>query len=129
MKQLIPNPSPETHKRILETLGHIRDGWSKRKCIDWLSEKYDITDTRAYCIYHDSVYYMEIADDLFEDSAKAAKTIQKERLEEIINKSMESKQYNTAMRAIDLVNKLEQLYIEKQEIKVETDTIRFKFDE
>ena len=82
----------------------------------------------AYKYLHDAVYYMQEGSDLIEDEAEAARLIQRERLENIIEATIDSEQYNTAMRAIDLINRLENLYVERQEVKVTSDTIKFTFD-
>ena len=71
---------------------------------------------------------MQEGSDLIEDEAEAARLIQRERLENIIEATIDSEQYNTAMRAIDLINRLENLYVERQEVKVTSDTIKFTFD-
>lgn len=126
-KPMLENPSAESEKRIIETLDHLRKGWSRAKCIRWIRDKYDIKDSTAYKYLHDAVYYMQEGRDVLEDEVEATKLIQRERLENIVEATIESQQYNTAMRAIDLINKLEQLYVDKQEVDVKVNDMRFKF--
>ncbi len=51
-----------------------------------------------------------------------------ERIEQIYETSIEKNDIKSALKAQDMLNKMNQLYIEKQEVTVTNDVIKFKFD-
>lgn len=51
-----------------------------------------------------------------------------ERIEQLYETSIEKNDIKSALKAQDMLNKMNQLYIEKQEVTVTNDVIKFKFD-
>lgn len=53
--------------------------------------------------------------------------VQRERLEYILNGAIEKKDFLSAQKIIDTMNKLYGLYEEKKNIKIDAPTIKFEF--
>lgn len=53
--------------------------------------------------------------------------LQRERLEFILNGAIEKKDYSSAQKIIDSMNKLYGLYEEKKNVKIDAPTIKFDF--
>lgn len=104
----------------------IREGLSNRQILDNLKSKYNIKDSQAYSLLHQSIIDLQEASGDLDLEAIKAEYI--ERIENIFQKSLNSGDFKTALRAQDMLNKIQQLYVEKQELNVVNDIIKFKFD-
>lgn len=99
--------------RVLYTLELIRKGYSNTKILDELYSKYNISHSTAYKYIHKAIKYI---DDNKTDISNYIIAKQNERLEEVLKKAVEAKNFKSALMAIDLINKLNQLYKDKVEV-------------
>lgn len=123
-KLLITNPTLETKKKLLETMDMIRKGMPKSKIQRVLAKKYDVEESRAYLWYHDAMMMIENANNVEDVDAETIKALQIERLEDILENTTNEK---IRLKAIDMISKLYQLYVEKQEVDVQVTDMKFKF--
>lgn len=104
----------------------VRNGVSKTKIKEYLKEKYEISDKTVYKIVHDALADLNEAYnniDIGELKAEYA-----ERIESWVEKAIKSGDINTALKAQDMLNKLQGLYTEKKDINLNTDNITFEFN-
>lgn len=99
---------------------------SKRKVADWLEERYEISDAQAFRIIRDALKDLQDSTKDFDTSDIKAEYC--ERLNSWIETAVKEKDMKTAMKCQDMLNKINQLYIEKQDINITSDTIKFTFD-
>ncbi len=126
MNREMQNPNPETQRRKLEILERVRKGKSKNKILEWLKEAYDLSDRQAGKLLRDALKDLQEAVSDIDISDIKAEYI--ERIEQIYETSIEKNDIKSALKAQDMLNKMNQLYIEKQEVTVTNDVIKFKFD-
>lgn len=122
----MPNPTEETKRRIKEVLSKVRKAWTKLKIMDWLCETYNLSERQAYDYYHDALYWLQQAHSN-EDDAKTIRAEQIERITTMMNEALDAKDFKTATKCQEMLNKIYQLYVEKKEVNVTADTIHFKF--
>lgn len=122
----MPNPTEETKRRIKEVLAKVRKAWTKLKIIDWLCEKYEISERQAYDYYHDALYWLQNAHSNEED-AIAIRAEQIERITSMMDDALASKDFKTATKCQEMLNKIYQLYVEKKEVDVTVKDMQFKF--
>lgn len=103
----------------------LRRGMSGPKVREKLIEKYGISDKRAVRILKEA--YAQIVE-YNEKMADKIAAVQLARVEEILEECMETKDRAQALKAIDIINKMFCLYVEKQDINVHSDVIKFEFD-
>lgn len=114
----------EKKYRIGEVVKRIRKGWSCSKIIEWVMENWDLSRTSSYRIVNDAYEMLaENADKVIESS----KVIQVERLEDLLRSSIESNDRQTAVKTLDMLNKIYQLYVQKNEIKIDGSSLKFSF--
>ena len=112
--------------RLAEIIKRIRKGWSRAKLIDWSKEQWDLADSTA-SLYIKDAYDMlaESADAVIEKS----RAIQIERLEDLLVDALNDKDRNNSLKAIDMLNKIYSLYVERKEVKLDNSTLKFSFGE
>lgn len=104
----------------------IRNGLSNHQILENLKSKYTIKDSQAYSLIHQSIIDLQqVSGELNLEDIKAEYI---ERIENIFQKAINSGDLKTALKAQDMLNKINQLYVEKQELTVTNDIIKFKFD-
>lgn len=97
--------------------------------MDHLKSKYEIKTCQAGKIVHDAFNELYDADlDRGVDYEKIRKE-ELERTQELLEKALERNDLKTAVKAQDMINRLNGLYVEKQEVKAEIDTWTFKYGE
>lgn len=126
MNREMQNPNPETQRRKLEILEKVRKGKSKNKILEWLKEAYDLSDRQAGKLLRDALKDLQEAVSDIDISDIKAEYI--ERIEQLYETSIEKNDIKSALKAQDMLNKMNQLYVEKQEVTVTNDVIKFKFD-
>ena len=104
----------------------IRNGLSNHQILENLKSKYTIKDSQAYSLIHQSIIDLQQASG--ELNLEDIKAEYIERIENIFQKAISSGDLKTALKAQDMLNKINQLYVEKQELTVTNDIIKFKFD-
>lgn len=98
-------------------------GYSKRKTIDTLRARWQISEQRCY------IYINEATEALvatYTDDLETVRKKQLEKLQEIYDDCMQHNKQKEALQALDQMNKLKGLYEEKQTITV--NEIKFEFD-
>ena len=125
MNREMQNPNPETQRRKAEILEKVRKGKSKNKILEWLKEAYDLSDRQAGKLLRDALKDLQEAVSDIDISDIKAEYI--ERIEQIYETAIEKNDIKSALKAQDMLNKMNQLYIEKQEIDVSLKNLEFKF--
>jgi hypothetical protein len=120
------NPVEQNQRkyRIAEVIKRVRKGWSRSKILEWAMEQWDIKRQTA-SDYIKMAYEVlgEAADEVIENS----RNIQLERLEDLLRDALESGDKANSLRALDMINRLHGLYIEKKEVKLDTQKLKFSF--
>lgn len=125
MNREMQNPNPETQRRKVEILEKVRKGKSKNKILEWLKEAYDLSDRQAGKLLRDALKDLQEAVSDIDISDIKAEYI--ERIEQIYETAIEKNDIKSALKAQDMLNKMNQLYIEKQEIKADINTWTFEY--
>lgn len=120
-------PTMETKRRKKEVLQKYRKGWSRKKICDWLSDQYNISETQAYKIIHDAI--LDLCESTKEVDYEEIRKSQLERAEELLEIAREKNDIKSAIKAQDMINRLNNLYIERQEIKAEIENWTFDYGE
>jgi hypothetical protein len=90
-----------------------------------LQKKYDIKPARAKQIL--TTAYAQIVD-YNERMADKIAAVQLARVEEILQECMETNDRERALKAIDIINKMFCLYVERKDVNIHGDIIKFEFD-
>lgn len=110
--------------RNLFILKELSSGKSRQTIVEELKKNYNICN-------HTAVNYLNAAYNYLASTNKQyiekLRSVQLQRLESIIENTMESGNYDTALRAIDLLNKTFALYEIKAEANITNNIIHFKF--
>lgn len=117
------HPNDDTANRINQMLKYIRKGWSRLRIIDKFAKEWDMTAKHAYRYYHDAILLIKKN---WDKDAEDIKNIQLERIEQILADCLQDTDRKTALSAIDMINRLASLYVEKKEVKA--DISEWKFD-
>lgn len=120
-------PTMETKRRKKEVLQKYRAGWSRKKIADWLEEQYNIGATQAYKIIHDAI--LDLCESTKDVDYEEVRKTQLERAEELLEIARERNDIKSAIKAQDMINRLNGLYVEKQEIKAKIETWTFEYGE
>lgn len=110
---------------VSEAKKKIRKGWSKAKVKEWLMEDCGLKLLQARNLL-DTAYEQIVADN--EKVCEKIVAVQLERCEEILRQAMDSNDRGDALKAIDIINKMFCLYIERHDVNVHADVIKFEFD-
>lgn len=110
--------------RIAEVIKMITKGWSRTSIIEHIQKLWDIKKSTAN-EYVKMAYDVlgEASDEVVENS----RNIQLERLEDLLRDALESGDKANSLKALDMINRLHGLYIEKKEVKLDTQKLRFSF--
>ena len=110
--------------RIAEVVKRIRKGWSRSKILEWIEDQWEVSKATA-SNYIQMAYEVlgEAADEVIENS----RIIQLERLEDLLKDALESGDKNSSLKALDMINRLHGLYIEKKEVKLDAQKLKFSF--
>lgn len=121
----MPNPRPETKRRKNEIIDKLSEGMTKRKIADWLVDRYDICEESAFRLIREALKDIQEATNDFDITDLRTEYI--ERINSWIEKAIEKNDMKTALKCQEMLNKINQLYIEKQEIDVSLKNLEFKF--
>lgn len=110
--------------RIAEVIKLITKGWSRTSILEHIQKLWDIKKSTAN-EYVKMAYEVlgEASDEVVENS----RNIQLERLEDLLRNALESGDKASSLKALDMINRLHGLYIEKKEVKLDTQKLRFSF--
>lgn len=122
----MPNPRPETKRRKNEIIDKLSEGMTKRKIADWLVDRYEICEESAFRLIREALKDIQESTNDFDITDLRTEYI--ERINSWIEKAIEKNDMKTALKCQEMLNKINQLYVEKQEVTVTNDIIKFKFD-
>ena len=110
--------------RIAEVIKLITKGWSRTNILQWVQDQWEVSRASA-SDYIKMAYEVlgEASDEVIENS----RNIQLERLEDLLKQALESGDKANSLKALDMINRLHGLYIEKKEVKLDTQKLRFSF--
>ena len=120
------NPVEQNQRkyRIAEVIKLITKGWSRTSIIDYLQGLWDIK--RATASEYVKMAY-EVLGEASDEVVENSRNIQLERLEDLLKAALESGDKASSLKALDMINRLHGLYIEKKEVKLDTQKLRFSF--
>ena len=121
----MPNPRPETKRRKNEIIDKLSEGMTKRKIADWLVERYEIQEESAFRLIREALKDIQESTNDFDITDLRTEYI--ERINSWIEKAIEKNDMKTALKCQEMLNKINQLYVEKQEIDVSLKNLEFKF--
>ena len=121
----MPNPRLETKRRKAEIIDKLSEGMPKRKVVLDIMERYDISEGEAYRLVREAL--KDIQENTKDFDITDLRTEYIERINSWIEKAIENKDMKTALKCQDMLNKINQLYVEKQEVTVTNDVIKFNF--
>lgn len=124
-KREMPNPRPETKRRKNEIIDKLSEGMTKRKIADWLVDRYEICDESAFRLIREALKDIQESTNDFDITDLRTEYI--ERINSWIEKAIEKNDMKTALKCQEMLNKINQLYVEKQEIDVSLKNLEFKF--
>lgn len=119
------NPKEETKRRQKEILDRIRTGESRSKTLQYLKDTYNLKDRQATRLYHDSLEILQASTNINIDEIRSQYI---ERIEALFESSVAKGDINSALKAQEMLNKMNGLYTDKQEITLKNEVIKFKFD-
>lgn len=119
------NPTQETQRRKMEILEKVRKGKSKNKIIQETKDAYDLSDRQAGKLLRDALKDLQEATAEIDINDIKAEYI--ERIEQLFETAVSKNDMKSALKAQDMLNKMNQLYVEKQEVTVTNDVIKFNF--
>lgn len=99
---------------------YVNQGWSRKKISEFFQEKYGLGHTQAYNIVAQALHQLNEtilqAGNIFE-----MRNAQMERAEALLEMAIKEGDLKTAIKAQDMINRLQCLYVEKSEIKAKTE--------
>lgn len=101
-----------------------RKGMSRKRIVEEISESRNLSERQAYRV--SAEVFAELVKDCPTDKDEVRESYL-ERLEYIIETAMDKGDYKTALKAQDIVNRLNMMYVEKQEIDLSIKNLEFKF--
>lgn len=103
----------------------IRKGRSKSKISEHIQDKYDLSEGQAYKLIHDALIDLQQASEKIDLADVKAAYI--ERITSWIADAYDAKDYKTIAKLQDMLHKLHQMYVEKQQLDVNVKNMEFKF--
>ena len=88
------------------------------------SEQWQCTEQNVHYYIRKAIKAMQSS---IEKKLDYVLAVQRERLEFILNAAIEKKDYASAVKIIDTMNRIYGLYEDKKKIKIESGTIKFDF--
>lgn len=117
--------SAESRRRVGEVITWLRKGNSRKKCVEKVMQKYDLSEVMAKKYVHDAFV------DIFEASKVADMPLVKEtyidRIEELLSDAISSNNMVAATKLMDMLNRIQGLYVDKQEVDMTVKDMEFKF--
>ena len=106
------------------TRNRLEEGMERGDIIKTLQDEYEISERTARHYYDRAKQLVEYSMTWDADVIRN-KNIQ--RLDNIVEEAMENEDYQNAVKAIDIQNKTASVYIEKKEIAIDGNEIKFSF--
>jgi len=124
-KREMPNPRLETKRRKNEIIDKLSEGFSRRKVVLWIMDRYELSEGESYRLVREAL--KDIQESTKDFDITDLRTEYVERINSWIEKAIEKNDMKTALKCQEMLNKINQLYVEKQEVTVTNDVIKFNF--
>ena len=121
-KMLLSKPDKQQLYSYITSL--FRKGWSTNKISEYLQTEYNVKPQAVASWINQTYAYMNTHNENF---VKNLRRVQLERLEYMLEKTIEKEDWKTATQIAEVINKTFALYEIKTEVKIVDDTIKFKF--
>ena len=130
MKQIEMNRNynPKNNKvraYLDDIISLLRKGWSRSKCVKHMMNQYDMCRQTASKYVHDAYV------DIYEASAGIDLSLLKEqyidRIESMLQTAIETNKFDQAARLQEMLNRINGMYVDKQEIKAEVSEWKFDY--
>ena len=121
----MPNPRLETKRRKNEIIDKLSEGFSRRKVVLWIMDRYELSEGESYRLVREAL--KDIQESTKDFDITDLRTEYVERINSWIEKAIEKNDMKTSLKCQDMLNKINQLYVEKQEIDVSLKNLEFKF--
>lgn len=112
--------------RLNEVIDLLRKGTSRAKCTEFLMNKYGLSEKQSRKYLHDAFTKIYEASNII--NPEELKMLYIDRIESLMNQAIEGNRLQIAAKLQDMLNKMNGMYVDKQEINVTSDNIKFKFD-
>lgn len=112
--------------RINVLIEKIRDGFSRKELVQWTMDHFNYKYKMAWDYVNEA--YKTLAEYNDEDLIGNTRAIQLERAEAILKDSLEKGDRKSALKALDIINRMFSLYVEKKDINVESGDLVFKIN-
>lgn len=124
----IGNTTPQEQQIINSKVNEVAillaKGVSQKQIRIQKSEEWGCTEQNVHYFIRKAMQAMQSS---IEKKLDYVLAVQRERLEYILNGAIEKKDFLSAQKIIDTMNKLYGLYEEKKNIKIDAPTIKFEF--
>lgn len=124
----LDKPTPQEQaiidNKVNEVAILLAKGVSQKQIRVQKSEEWQCTEQNVHYFIKKAMQAMQSS---IEKKLDYVLAVQRERLEYILNGAVEKKDYQSAQKIIDTMNKLYGLYEEKKNIKIDAPTIKFDF--
>lgn len=124
----LDKPTPQEQaiidNKVNEVAILLAKGVSQKQIRVQKSEEWQCTEQNVHYFIKKAMQAMQSS---IEKKLDYVLAVQRERLEYILNGAIEKKDYQSAQKIIDTMNKLYGLYEEKKNIKIDAPTIKFEF--
>lgn len=124
MKNKIAQNEKKARQNVI--IDMIRKGYSRKRLVQWVQENYGLSYKYSWDVVAE-VYKM-LAETNNDELVEATRAIQLERVEAILKDSIEKGDRKSALKALDLINKMHSLYVEKKEIDVSSSDLVFRIE-
>lgn len=119
-----PEEQAMIDNKVNEVAKLLAKGLSQKQIRIQKSEEWQVTEQCVHYYIKKAIKAMQCS---IEKRLDYVLAVQRERLEYILNGAVEKKDYQSAQKIIDTMNKLYGLYEEKKNIKIDAPTIKFEF--
>lgn len=116
----------EKKARLNIIIEKIREGYSRKRLVEWVQENYGFS--YKYSWDHVNEAYKMLADTNNEELVESTRAVQLERCEAILKEALEHGDRKSALKALDIINRMNSLYIEKKEVDVKSSDLVFKLN-
>lgn len=124
MKNKISKNEKQARQNVI--IEKIREGYSRKRLVQWVIENYGFSYKYSWQQVADA--YKVLSDMNNEELIESTRAIQLERTESILKDALEKGDHKNALKAIEIINKMYSLYVEKREISVESNDLVFKIN-
>lgn len=126
----LDKPTPKEQaiidSKVNEVAILLAKGVSQKQIRIQKSEEWQCTEQNVHYYIKKAMQAMQSS---IEKKMDYVLAVQRERLEYILNGAIEKKDYASAQKIIDCMNRLYGLYTEKKQVQLDVPTIQFKFGE